>query len=106
MRASEVLMRAHGVLRERGWGQGLMESADGRVCAVGAIRLAAGATFCAIYTMTDEQYLASETARDYLSSVIGGARDVDWNDRQRNVGKVLAALDCAASAALSDEAAE
>lgn len=42
MKTSEILLRAVEVLKERGWNKYSLVDCDGRVCAVGAIKVATG----------------------------------------------------------------
>jgi hypothetical protein len=95
----EVLRRAEQVIGERGWCQGEMEAADGRVCAWGAIHLAAADTVDPARMPTDAYQLV-DRAEEVLYDHIDSGTIPDWNDRPGRMAiEVRAALLAAAERA-------
>jgi hypothetical protein len=90
----DVLRKARQLIVERGWCQGQPEDVDGRLCAIGAINLAAG-------MRPREGSPAAWDARWFLQCVIGTENGVTpWNDHpHRRAGDVLKAIETAAALA-------
>ena len=88
----QLLLKAAGVVRQRGWCQGSFEATDGRMCAVGALLHAANC--CRSVTKFPES----------LNGAVGAfARQIDaenitvWNDvHGRTAAEVVAAFEAAA----------
>jgi hypothetical protein len=79
----DVYLRAIEVLEERGWHQGGYESADGRVCIVGALNIASG--------------LPSDRARGHMLVLKVHRGGSDWNDEaERTLEDIKLALKRAA----------
>ena len=74
-----ILLKAVDVLNHVGWGRCAYRSSDGRVCAVGAIRIAAG--FGPQFITTENsQYECYLRALHTLERTVGSPTVEDWND--------------------------
>jgi hypothetical protein len=93
VKASRALQQARATLLESGWCQGVGVDADGRCCVIGSFN--------------SIKWHGYWPALGYLDQLVptGAMSLVSWNDEAgRTVNEVLELLDCAASAAMSDEA--
>lgn len=107
MKTSEVLAKAADIIDERGHAHEFYLDNDGKVCAVGAIRLAAGGQIVpqtgtvknAIVIDTDDQVYAINARRaleGFLNLDLNVISVVEWND-SNNKDEVICALRNAAS---------
>jgi len=79
-----LLARAADLIRVRGWTQGTYESADGRLCAIGALQLAATGE------LPDSYQDAERVLVDRITREIGREMTVPaWNDSRTDVSQVL-----------------
>lgn len=112
-RPQDLLARAADVITERGWNQGGYMSHDGRVCVLGALRIAAAdapadearrvALDVSDYSGPEDGDAVEAAAlvlRDHLGGQDVATWDVSaWNDHsRRTAGEVVAALRAAGGA--------
>lgn len=91
-----VLMKAAEIIRERGWCQNRFEDSAGRVCAMGALKVAAGMPADIMGAVLPP---AAFKARDRLQNHLNGRGPHKWNDdADRTADEVIAALESAALA--------
>ena len=100
MKTSEVFRKAGDVLRERGWCQGGLMNAEGKVCALGAL----GVAECRGALSGPSQEIYRNLSQQILDGRLIGA---DWNDSPgRTVEEVYAVLDAGYVLALQEEGIE
>jgi hypothetical protein len=90
MTPSEILLKAADLLAERGWTQGQLVSAGGRVCALGAIRIACTGTIDVLpgLSLGDAGNSASRRLETYVGCWIAS-----WNDApERTAEDVILAM--------------
>lgn len=89
-----VLARAGDVIRQRGWCRDAFEDALGRVCAIGAIRVALGDPALGSASMdTFGMHDAAMVLMDRIAEDSGKSHNISsWNDAQPNVDAVLKLL--------------
>lgn len=95
--AGLVLERAANIIKQRGWCQGAFTDSYGRVCAVGALRLAAGGSITTGLTSIQIEVVLAAAIR-LLKLVDAGETNLAWwNDISgRTKEAVITAMQCAA----------
>lgn len=81
-----VLLRAADVIEECGWCQGAYSMMDGRVCAIGAIKVAIG-----LSPDDDEEDTAFVIARRAMSDALGVQFVHEWNDDEKRTKEEVTA---------------
>jgi hypothetical protein len=77
-----VLLRAADLVAERGWGQGVFKTHDGRLCMIGAVQVA-----------SDEMGVDQMQSWIRLEAYLDGRNPIAWNDvRGRTKTQVIRAL--------------
>ncbi len=95
MTTADVLRRAADVIEERGWTRGQMEDRNGRVCAVGALRVVCLGSPEASPYLISREYLS---VYDRLCAHLDVPSLDEWNDHQPSQQYVVAAFREAAAA--------
>lgn len=96
MKISETLQNARQILLDTGWCQGVLESKNGRCCALGALRK--GTSFNVYRENVD-----SFNARAFLETEVLDQYLPEWNDTfVRTAPEVIEMFDIAISMAMSD----
>ena len=89
--ASKILLKAASLIEERGWCQHALETHEGRMCANGAVWIAAGRPVSKDGVPPPEWHLTYRAARTRLWSSVGHVHD--WNDaKDRTQAEVVAKL--------------
>lgn len=94
----KVLLDAAGYIEEHGWCKRTLRARDGRVCAIGAIRMAAAATALEPQSLAEEVIVAARIEQKVMSAAWRlsdhiGDNVAIWNDRaKRTKEEVITAL--------------